>query len=146
MRNTSPISGLKLEVSWLRDEQTVRTPTGMFSYRQQPLWILGGPQFKRNRADAVLKPFFHMLGGAALYRTSVDSGGLSACAESLRVATCPSRFDSDRWTFAAVIGGGIDLRLTDRIDLRIVQVDYTPLSRFGKTAHNLRFGVGFIFH
>lgn len=146
VRNTSPISGLKLEVSWMRDENTVRTASSAFTYRQVPLWILAGPQFKRNRNDTGIKPFFHMLGGASLYRTSLDSNGQALCAEAFQVMACPARFDSDRWTFAFVIGAGVDLRLTERVDLRIVQVDYTPLSRFGKTAHNVRFGVGIIFH
>jgi hypothetical protein len=156
VRNTSPISGLKFEVSWMRDENTVRfgpsqTPffdraATTFTYRQSPLWILVGPQFKRNRTDATIKPFFHMLGGPALYRTSLPSGGAADCATALGVPTCPTRFNSDRWTFSAVIGGGIDIRLTDHVDLRLAQIDYSPISRFGKTAHNVRFGVGFIFH
>ena len=157
VRNTSPISGLKFEVSWMRNEHTVRVPpaatnpffsreTSSFTYRQAPLWILIGPQFKRNRSDSTIKPFFHMLGGPALYRTSLPGNSGAACAASLQLPTCPTRFNSDRWTFSAVFGGGIDLRLSDRMDLRLAQIDYTSINRFGKTAHNVRFGVGFIFH
>lgn len=157
VRNTSPISGLKFEVSWMRDEQTVRLPgsalnpavagdASSFTYRQSPLSILVGPQFKRNRSDATLKPFFHLLSGPVLYRTTLPANGLAACAASLQLPTCPTRFNSDRWTFSSVIGGGLDLRITNRMDLRIAQIDYIPITRFGKNAQNIRLGFGFIFH
>ncbi len=146
VRNASPISGLKVEVSWMRDEHTVRGGGQAFAYRQEPLWILAGSQFKRNRAGVRLKPFAHILGGASRYRTSLPSGGAATCGAAFGTAACPARFASNRWTMATVIGGGIDIRVTERVDLRLAQVDYTPMSRFGKTAHNVRFGVGFLFH
>jgi hydrophobic/amphiphilic exporter-1 (mainly G- bacteria), HAE1 family len=144
--NGSRISGLKVEVSWMRDEQRVRTPLGQFTYRQEPLWLLAGSQFKNNRPDARFKPFVHLLGGAARFQTSISGGGAAGCAAAFGSRECPARFDGDRWSFVTVIGGGLDVRLSSRVDLRLAQIDYTPLRRFGKTAHNVRFGVGFVFH
>ena len=65
--------------------------------------------------------------------------------------------------FAAAIGGGLDIRLTPRIDLRAIQIDYNPMrfdfSDFGavgipgtptplgeprRTLHNFRIGIGIV--
>lgn len=87
-----------------------------------------------------------------------------------RTAADLSEFD-DRLTdfddagFAAAFGGGLDVRLNDRIDIRVIQIDYNPMrfdfSDFGaigvpgtptplgdpkRTLHNFRIGIGIVFH
>ena len=47
--------------------------------------------------------------------------------------------------FAAVIGGGLDFRVSPRVDFRAIQVDYNPTHFGGDTQHNFRVGVGIIF-
>ena len=114
--------------------------------------ILGGIQFKDNSTDAgTLKPFAHALAGVG--RTAAD---LSEFDDDL--------FDFDDAGFAAAFGGGLDVRLSDRIDLRVIQVDYNPMkfdfSDFGAVGipgtptptsdrrwlHNFRIGIGIVFH
>jgi hypothetical protein len=47
--------------------------------------------------------------------------------------------------FAAALGGGIDIRVNDRIDFRLVQIDYNPVILDESTSHNYRFGIGIVF-
>ena len=114
--------------------------------------ILGGIQVKDNSAEGRFKPFAHALVGVG--RTSAD---LSEFDDDL--------FDFDDSGFAAAIGGGLDVRLSDRVDLRVFQIDYNPMrfdfSDFGavgipgtptptgeqkRTLHNFRIGIGIVFH
>ena len=57
-----------------------------------------------------------------------------------------SGFVSDSETgFAGVIGGGVDIRVTPRIDFRAIQLDYNPTRLGGQTLHNFRVGIGLVF-
>ena len=112
--------------------------------------FLGGIQVKDNSTDATFKPFAHALVGVG--RTSAD---LSEFDNRLE--------DFDDAGFAAAIGGGIDIRLSSRIDLRAIQIDYNPMrfdfTDFGtvgipgtptprgdlhRTLNNVRIGVGIV--
>lgn len=114
--------------------------------------ILGGIQIKDNSSEGTFKPFGHALFGVG--RTSAD---LSEFDNRLE--------DFDDAGFAAAIGGGIDVRLSPRVDLRVIQVDYNPMkfdfTDFGtvglpgtptfrgndkRTLHNFRIGIGIVFH
>ena len=114
--------------------------------------ILGGIQIKDNSREGTLKPFGHALFGVG--RTSADL----------------SRFDNrledfDDAGFAMALGGGLDVRLSDRIDIRAIQFDYNPMrfdfTDFGaigvpgtptflgndkRTLHNFLIGVGIVIH
>lgn len=141
--NRSAISGLKFEFSQLENKTLVQGPQASFTYRQEPLWLLFGTQLKRNRSSARVKPFLHFMGGAS--RVAVSSPG-PACAATLGLPTCPARFQSSRWSMAGVVGGGIDLRLNRRTDLRLFQLEYFPLNRYGATLHSIRVGFGIVLH
>lgn len=108
--------------------------------------ITAGPQvkfFNHRRAT----PFVRALFGVA--RRNLK--------ETVDVAVAsPITFAEDSTTsFAMNLGGGIDVRLNDRIDIRVIQVDYNPIflkSRTvedvnfpGRTAHGVRFSVGLVF-
>ena len=114
--------------------------------------ILGGIQIKDNSTEGRLKPFAHALVGVG--RTSAD---LSEFDNSLE--------DFDDAGFAAAIGGGLDVRVSRKVDVRVFQFDYNPMrfdfTDFGasgivgtptfqgnlkRTLHNFRIGVGIVFH
>ena len=59
---------------------------------------------------------------------------------------CPINFTDSETGFAAAIGGGIDYRISDRLDVRAVQFDYNPTRLFDGTQHNFRIGVGIVIH
>ena len=102
--------------------------------------VLGGPQYKF-RNDSPVSPYVRSLAGVALTRARLK-------VPSLNTTDTASSTD-----FALAIGGGLDVRISDRIDLRVFQADYNPifLSRrnelgFGETrADNVRFSFGVIF-
>lgn len=88
--------------------------------------LVGGVQFKDNSKETKLKPFAHFMAGFTNGRVS--------------------GFVTDSETgFAGVIGGGLDVRLNQRVDLRVVQADYNPTRLGGSTQHNFRVGIGLVF-
>ena len=102
--------------------------------------ILGGPQYKF-RNDSRVAPFLRALAGVA------HTGA------RLNVPSLNSTETKSSTDFALAIGGGVDVRVGDRVDLRVIQADYNPvfLSRgnelgFGNTrADNVRFSFGVVF-
>jgi hypothetical protein len=114
--------------------------------------VLGGIQIKDNANEGRFKPFAHALAGFG--RTSAD---LSQFDNSLE--------DFHDTGFAAALGGGVDIRLARRFDVRAIQLDWNPMrfdfSDFGvtgipgtpvftgtrkRTLNNIRIGVGLVFH
>ena len=88
--------------------------------------LVGGVQFKDNSKDKKVKPFGHLMAGFTAARVS--------------------GFVSDSETgFAGVIGGGVDIKLSSRVDLRAIQLDYNPTRLGGETQHNFRVGIGLVF-
>lgn len=101
--------------------------------------VLGGVQIKDNATTARFKPFGYALAGVGHGRVKVSN------------VTCPtgvdcSDFTSDSETgFAAAFGGGLDIRVNDRVDFRAFKVDYNPIRFDSGTQHNFRFGIGIVF-
>ena len=93
--------------------------------------FLCGAEFKDNARETKVKPFAHVLAGVAHARTDVSNATLS--------------FDESDTGFAAAVGGGVDFKLSDRVDLRAFQFDYNPIRANGETSHNFRVGIGLIF-
>lgn len=98
------------------------------------------------------RPFAHVLAGVARQTQ-----------EDVQTSTGDFNFKiDDRPTSLALkIGGGLDVRVSPRVDLRLIEVDYepifakdrtTPVEGFftqrvkGKTAQNVTFGIGVVWH
>lgn len=114
---------------------------------------LGGIQIKNNSKTRRFKPSFHVLAGFAR-QTSKD----------VQTSTGPFNFTlTDKVTsFAMKIGAAADVRMGERFDLRVFEVNYNPifakgtrhvpgnadfdLSVAGKRADNITLGVGVVFH
>lgn len=80
---------------------------------------LVGVQVKANRKDARFKPFAHALVGAATFNfTGVNTSPIPLDNYTLRAKVT---------SFAMKFGGGIDMRVNRRIDLRLIEVDYNPI-------------------
>lgn len=104
--------------------------------------FLGGVQVKDNSTESTFKPFAHALVGAAHVRNKVTfSGGCIAIVPS----PCPNFTDSETG-LAGAVGGGLDIRASNKIDIRVIQFDYNPTRVFDSTQHNFRIGVGVVFH
>lgn len=105
-----------------------------------------GPQvnfFNARRAT----PFVRALFGVA--RRNLRLEAVDAGAASIASATDNST------NFTMNLGGGLDVRLNDRVDLRVFQLDYNPiflrnrtvegLSLPSRTAHGARLSIGLVF-
>jgi len=106
--------------------------------------FLGGVQIKDNSSEKTFKPFAHALFGAAHARNRVNITEQGCVA--IFPSPCPEDFTEKETGWAAAFGGGIDIRANDRIDIRVIQVDYNPTGLFDRTQHNFRIGVGVVFH
>jgi opacity protein-like surface antigen len=117
--------------------------------------FLGGIQIKDNRKDKRVKPFGHVLAGIARY-TARQQQTIDIFPQFNFVA-------NDRETsFAMKVGGGLDVRVSRRVDVRLIEVDYNPVfagdrpwtsvsgpftfSVTGRTAHNFTIGAGIVIH
>ena len=106
--------------------------------------FLGGVQIKDNATESTFKPFAHALVGAANARNRVNFSN-DFCA-AVFPSPCPTDFTDSETGFAGAFGGGIDIRVNDRFDIRAVQIDYNPTRLFDSTQHNFRIGVGIVIH
>jgi opacity protein-like surface antigen len=140
--NISRYVGLKFDVSghWHSDNFTVSTTAGPQRVDfDTTLWnFLGGVQIKDNASTSTVKPFAHALVGAG--HISTEFAGSPAVGSAITEA------DLDDTGFAAVIGGGLDIRAGDNLDVRLIQFDYNPNRFSDETFHNFRIGVGIVFH
>ena len=102
--------------------------------------IVGGPQYKfRNKSRVT--PFVRSLAGVAVTRGRL---GLTRVAFSETTSAT---------NFALMLGGGLDVSIGKRFDLRLAQVDYNPIflrrgNAFGfgqARADNIRFSFGVVF-
>jgi hypothetical protein len=98
--------------------------------------LTGGVQFKDSSKSKKFKPFGHALAGVAFHKDTnnafpqfgVDSNGLSL-----------------------IFGAGLDIKVTDNIDIRAFQLDINPIftQGFGGsdiTYINIRYGAGIVFN
>jgi hypothetical protein len=156
VRNIHKYFGIKGSVSgaysgdeFIIRQTTTTTPTENFEYRQKvntaTYNFLGGVQVKNNASEARFKPFAHALAGVAVTRNKFSL--------TCTTGNCPPpyatgvNFNFNDTNFAAAVGGGLDIRINDRIDFRAIQVDYNPIfaGGGGSIQHNVRFGIGVVF-
>ena len=114
--------------------------------------FLGGVQFKNNEKDGpVLKPFAHVLAGVANQRLSCEGD----CFVEEGVITS---FSETQNNFAMAFGGGLDIKVHPRVDIRAFQFDYNPVFfrasegdftnvfTDSRTQNNIRIGIGIVIH
>ena len=106
--------------------------------------FMGGVQIKNNAEDGPrFKPFFHALAGVARQEVGLTDFDVN-----------DFQFTQNNFTMA--VGGGVDVKLTRHIDVRVFQIDYNPvfvkdftIEGFdinGRTQNNVRFGFGIVIH
>ncbi|HEX8286519.1 MAG TPA: outer membrane beta-barrel protein [Pyrinomonadaceae bacterium] len=146
-RNFNRFFGIKADVSGAYRSQnftssvTTGTTTTNFTAKQSgSLYnFLGGVQVKDNATTARFKPFAHALVGVAHTRNKV---GDIVC----QGTNCPvlgSTFSDTG--FGGAFGGGLDVKINNRIDFRALQVDYNPVYTSSSFDNNVRFGIGIVF-
>jgi hypothetical protein len=86
----------------------------------------GGIQIKNNSKEARFKPFGHVLAGINRQSVKIEN----ADQNTINV------YGSDKISstgFAATFGGGLDIRVGKRFDIRVIQFNYTVNSVSSKT-------------
>jgi hypothetical protein len=105
--------------------------------------FLVGVQVKDNATKARFKPFAHALVGVAHTRDRFAT----FCTEA-NCAPQPNfvgTFKTNDTGFGGAFGGGLDIKINDRIDFRAIQVDYNPVYTNRSFDNNVRIGVGIVF-
>lgn len=99
--------------------------------------FLAGPKIQLTPSgNEQLTPFVHVLFGAS--RLSTDA------TIRLMNATLETKFSDISFAFA--IGGGLDLKLSDSVGLRLIQADYLGTRFGGNSQANLRLSFGLVLH
>lgn len=104
--------------------------------------FVGGVQIKDNSNEGRIKPFAHAMAGLGHFRSKV---GDFTCTGTDCPTFLPSSETFTENGFSGVIGGGIDFRLNNRVQIRAIQVDYNPIRVSGETLNNVRIGAGIVF-
>lgn len=112
---------------------TVDTKNSLYNF-------LGGVQIKDNANEGRFKPFAHALVGAGHGRTRVNS---LTCTTTANI-NCTDIGSVNDTGLAGAFGGGLDVRINDRVDFRAFQVDYNPIKFENTTDHNVRFSIGIV--
>jgi opacity protein-like surface antigen len=111
-----------------------------FSFKTSVYTYMAGIQVKDNTKEKRFKPFFHALAGGATFRQTLSGD----CPSDVQAACSDFSFSSTG--FSAAVGGGLDVRATRRLSIRVVQADYNPIFVNDTTLSNFRIGVGLVFH
>ncbi|HLL76349.1 MAG TPA: porin family protein [Pyrinomonadaceae bacterium] len=128
--------GAEFDFSHVRKETTVGLITAPPSNTTVDLkgrltQFLGGVRLQDNRTETSVRPFARALVGVA-----------HASAEG---STTGFTIDESETGFGAEIGGGLDVRLNNNVDLTAISVGYNPTRLDDTTQHNFKIGVGLRF-
>lgn len=161
-RNVSRYVGLQGDFTGHFKSQTYVdrfTPPGVTQtiINQERVWtLMGGIQVKDNSRDARFKPFAQALVGVQFYKDKIT--------QTIDLFPQFNFVVEDRETALAMkLGGGLDIRVSKRVDIRVIDVAYTPVfagdrrvdrisgpfdpvNFSGKTAHNFTIGAGIVIH
>jgi len=122
-RNFHKYVGAKFDYSLHLREDNFSRPAGSGTIDTTVQNFLGGIQIKNNNEDGpTFKPFGHALFGVAVQKVDVDSPNLPAVFGI-------SDFHTNETSFAMAFGGGVDLKLNHRLDVRLAQVDWNIVKR-----------------
>lgn len=148
--NFSKYVGAKFDFSTHGTSDDVVFDGDQFKTKYRISNFLGGIQIKNNKKDGPrVKPFFHALAGIARQKITVESPVLSDIFDQ-------SSLELKENNFALAFGGGLDIKASKHIDIRVFQVDYNPtyvkgrefddFDLDGKLQNNVRFSFGIVIH
>jgi opacity protein-like surface antigen len=106
---------------------------------------MGGLQFKDNsKSDSMIKPFAHVLMGAQ--RWKADFSGMSTLGIDAPAGILVFPDEITETGFSMAFGGGIDIKVSDRVSVRAFQYDYNPVWLEGGRVNTNRFSFGIVIH
>jgi len=108
--------GLSGDFSGYYGKRYARIADSVFKADHSIYYVMAGPKVRllnEHRANV----FFHALAGAAHTRVSYRED----------FTTNPTTANDSSTRFAFALGGGVDLRVNNRVSLRLFQLDYIPM-------------------
>ena len=112
--------GLTGDFSFNRNSNSFDLTNGDQSIKTDIYYLVGGPSYSfRNRTR--FEPFARGMVGAARTNFEVETR------RDLSTGTVRNEFDTHSIDLAAMVGGGVDVRVSDKVKLRVLQVDYAPV-------------------
>lgn len=106
---------------------------------------VAGIQFKNTSIDKKAKPFLHAMAGVGQNKVTVTN---ISCTTANTCAAIP--LSETNTGLSVIVGGGLDLKINDKIDVRLFQLDVnsisyqrSPSSREGSAS--FRFSAGIVF-
>ncbi len=130
--NISRFWGVKADFSYFQKH----FEAGFASIDSSLIQMMGGIKLQDNANAIRFRPFAHALVGVAhtsdFPRVFSDT---QVKVVEVRSGTGP----------ALALGGGLDIRLTRKLELRAFQIDYNPSRIGGHTLQNIRLGMGLNF-
>ena len=147
VRNISRYFGIKGDISGAFGSTSLRTNVSAapdFAIKTEEKRriynFLGGVQLKDNASDDRFKPVAHVLIGVGQIREEFSNTCLSGdCPDSTLFRNAGSTSG-----FAAALGSGLDIKISDKIGIRAI-VDYNPIYSNGRLNNNARFSFGVVF-
>lgn len=131
--NISRFWGLKADFSY--GQRNFDTP--FIDLTPRLTQIMGGIKLQDNATATRFRPFAHALAGVA---HASDTPRIVLASSNLEVFSVRSGTGP-----AFALGGGLDIRLTKKLELRAFQIDYNPSRIKGEVFQNGRLGIGFNF-
>jgi opacity protein-like surface antigen len=133
-RNLNRHVGFTADFSGHLGRESFTSGPGEVRHNRDQYNLLVGLQFRaRSRSRAT--PFAHALVGGGLFR------GFSAVLQP----SSNTYFFDDAKSFAMAFGGGLDVRASRRVTVRVVQADYNPTFFGPGRQDNLRLSFGVVF-
>ncbi len=105
--------------------------------------LLGGVQIKDNASKARFKLFAHALAGVGHSRSKIKKIGCVSNCSSVTFNTENSNFSNTG--LSGAFGGGLDIKINEKIDFRAIQADYNPIYSGSRVNNSFRFGIGLVF-
>lgn len=133
-RNFSRYVGAKADFSAAFFKRTTVSGNINIEDKRSVYNILGGIQIRDNTSQSRIQPFAHFLAGVAHTRNKFIC---PPCLNPLSVR--------NETGLAGAFGGGLDIKLNDKIRFRAIQADYNPIKADGRVINNIRLGVGISF-
>ena len=113
--------GITGDFSFNRNKQSATFSSVTQDIKTDVYYLVAGPSYEFRNNSSRFQPFVRALGGAARTNFEIEAR------RELASGTLDSEFDTHSTDLAVMVGGGVDVRLNDKIRLRVFQMDYAPI-------------------
>jgi opacity protein-like surface antigen len=114
--------GITGDFSWARRSRGQDFAGGRAEQDTDVYYVLGGPTVKFNRNHRV-QPFARVMAGIGYTRFKASTQVVNPTG----VGTTGNSFVLGGADFSASVGGGLDVRVNDRVKVRVFQADWAPV-------------------